>query len=202
MLPNKVEVDSSMNRNNIHFIKDPLPNIDELISFGSDRNAFEKKIEQIILDCSGRNKNRYYIAAFPFFNTTNSVIYNLIHCTSHYKGFELFKSTAWKTFGDRSSMKKTHYNENQFQFDFTDDGDVVYNVPTDETCYTIRDVATYVQTYFAGKENVPNDDVWDYLGMHPVFPTRDYKKKIKDELKREFGVKVAQSSMTFFNAKS
>ncbi|MBQ7906269.1 MAG: YafY family transcriptional regulator [Spirochaetaceae bacterium] len=31
MLPNKVEVDSSMNRNNIHFIKDPLPNIDELI---------------------------------------------------------------------------------------------------------------------------------------------------------------------------
>ena len=30
--------------------------IDELISFGSDREAFEKKIEQIILDLSGRKK--------------------------------------------------------------------------------------------------------------------------------------------------
>ncbi|MFQ7288418.1 MAG: hypothetical protein ACLRPV_05655 [Lacrimispora saccharolytica] len=30
--------------------------IDELISFGSDREAFEKKIEQIILDLDGRKK--------------------------------------------------------------------------------------------------------------------------------------------------
>ena len=55
--------------------------IDELISFGSDKNAFEKKIEEIIRDGSGRGEDRYYIASFPFFNRNNSVVYNLIHCT-------------------------------------------------------------------------------------------------------------------------
>lgn len=171
--------------------------IDELIAFGSDRNAFEKKIEQIILDLSGRKKGRYYVAAFPFFNSNNSVVYNLIHCTGHYRGFELFKSTAWKTFGDKSSMKNTHNNQDQMQFRFTDDGDIILGTPADESCYNLRDAAKYVQEHFAGKADVPNDEVWAYLGEHPVFPTRDYKNKIKDVLKSEFGTKTSVSSMTF-----
>ena len=173
--------------------------IDELISFGSDRNAFETKIEQIIRDGSGRSEKRYYIASFPFFNSNNSVVYNLIHCTGHYKGFELFKSTAWKTFGDKSSLKNTHNIEEQMSFTISDNGELVMGVQVDESCYNLRDAAKYVQEHFAGKENVPNDDVWTYLGEHPVFPTRDYKNKIKDVLKREFGMKASRSSMTFLD---
>lgn len=176
--------------------------IDELIAFGSDRKAFEKKIEQIILDLSGRKKGRYYVAAFPFFNSNNSVVYNLIHCTGHYRGFELFKSTAWKTFGDKSSMKNTHNNQDQMQFRFTDDGDIVLGTPADESCYNLRDAAKYVQEHFAGRSDVPNDEVWAYLGEHPVFPTRDYKNKIKDVLKSEFGTKTSVSSMTFSTNRS
>ena len=173
--------------------------IDELISFGSDRNAFETKIEQIIRDGSGRSEKRYYIASFPFFNSNNSVVYNLIHCTGHYKGFELFKSTAWKTFGDKSSLKNTPNIEDQMSFTISDNGELVMGVQVDESCYNLRDAAKYVQEHFAGKENVPNDDVWTYLGEHPVFPTRDYKNKIKDVLKREFGMKASRSSMTFLD---
>ena len=58
--------------------------IDELINIGSDRNVYEKQIEKIILENSGRGEGRYYIAAFPFFIRSNTVAYNLIHCTGHY----------------------------------------------------------------------------------------------------------------------
>ena len=171
--------------------------IDELINIGSDRNIYEKQIEKIILENSGRGEGRYYIAAFPFFIRSNTVAYNLIHCTGHYKGFELFKTTAWKTFGDKSSMKNTHNNENQMQLSFNEKGEIEYSVPSDESCYNLRDAALYVQRHFAGKKDVPNDEVWIYLGEHPVFPTRDYKNKIKDVLKKDFGMKASRSSMTF-----
>ena len=171
--------------------------IDELVSFGSDRDAFERKIEGIIRAGSGRSEDRYYIASFPFFNSNNSVVYNLIHCTGHYKGFELFKTTAWKTFGDRSSLKNTHTDQDQLQLGFADDGTIVMETPEDESCYNLRDVAKYVQNHFAGKTDVPNEDVWAYLGEHPVFPTRDYKNKIKAVLKREFGMRSSRSTMTF-----
>lgn len=176
--------------------------IDELISFGSDRDAFEQKIEKIIRDGSGRGEGRYYIASFPFFNSNNSVVYNLIHCTGHYKGFELFKSTAWKTFGDRSSLKNIHNNPDPMQFRFTDDGDIVLGTSADESCYNLRDAAKYVQDHFVGKADISNDEVWAYLGEHPVFPTRDYKNKIKDVLKREFKTKTSVSSMTFTENRS
>ena len=174
-------------------------NIEELISFGSDRRAFEEKIQKIIRDGSGRKDGRYYIASFPFFNTTNSVVYNLIHCTGHYKGFELFKTTSWHTFGDHSSMKNTHHNEDSMQMSFTETGEIICGYPTDNSCYNLRDAALYVQRHFAGMTDVPNDIVWSYLGEHPVFPTRDYKNKIKDVLKREYGMKASKSSMTFLD---
>lgn len=152
--------------------------IDDLISMGSDRDAFEKKIEDIIRAGSGRKEGKYYIASFPFFNSNNAVVYNLLHCTGHYKGFELFKTTAWKTFGDKSSMKNTHNAEKQMQMCFNDKGEMVCEVPSDESCYNLRDAALYVQKQFVGKEDVPNDVVWEYLGEHPIFPTRDYKNKM------------------------
>lgn len=171
--------------------------IDELLSFGSDRNAFEKIIKKIIMDSTGRSEGDYYIASFPFFNINNSLVYNLLHCTRHYKGFELFKSTAWKTFGDKSSMKNTHNNEDQIQLNFNMNGEIVCGTPTDESCYNLRDAALYVQKHFKGRADVPNDEVWAYLGKHPIFPTRDYKNKIKDVLKQDFNMKASRSSMTF-----
>lgn len=173
--------------------------IDELLSFGSDRNAFEKIIEKIILDSTGRTEGDYYIASFPFFNSNNSVVYNLLHCTRHYKGFELFKSTAWKTFGDKSSMKNVHNSGEQLQLCFNMGGELVYETFSDESCYTLCDAALYVYRHFNGKKDVPNDEVWNYLGKHPVFPTRDYKNKIKDVLKRDFGVKASRSTMSFLD---
>lgn len=171
--------------------------IEELLSFGSDKNAFEKIIEKIIRDGAGRRDSNYYIASFPFFNSNNTVVYNLLHCTRHYKGFELFKSTAWKTFGDKSSMKNTHSNVDQMQLSFNMDGEIVYGTPTDESCYNLRDAALYVQKHFKGRVDVPNDEVWAYLGEHPIFPTRDYKNKIKNVLKRDFNMKASRSSMKF-----
>lgn len=174
-------------------------NIEELISFGSDRDAFEEKIKKIIRDGSGRKEGKYYVASFPFFNSTNSVVYNLIYCTGHYRGFELFKTTAWHTFGDHSSMKNTHNDENSMQMSFTENGEIVCEYSPDTSCYNLRDAALYVQRHFAGMVDVSNDTVWGYLGEHPVFPTRDYKNKIKDVLKREYGMKASRSSMTFLD---
>lgn len=171
--------------------------IDELINIGSDRNAFEKQIEKIIREGRGKEKGKYYIASFPFFISTNTVEYNLIHCTGHRKGFELFKSTAWKTFGDKSSMKNTHNDENQMEFTIGTNGEMLYGAHVDQSCYNLRDAARYVQNHFAGEKNVSNEEVWRYLGEHPIFPTLNYKNKIKDILKNDFGVKTSRSTMTF-----
>ena len=88
------------------------------------------------------------------------------------------------------------------QFRFTDDGDIVLGTSADESCYNLRDAAKYVQDHFVGKADISNDEVWAYLGEHPVFPTRDYKNKIKDVLKREFKTKTSVSSMTFTENRS
>lgn len=170
--------------------------IDELISVGSDRNAYEAIVEKIIRKRSGRG-DKYYVACFPFFNSNNAVVYNLIHCTGHYKGFELFKTTAWHTFGDKSSMKKSGSIDDPIQMRFDENGNFVFGEPADESCYNLRDAAQYVQEHFSGRSDVPNDEVWNYLGEHPVFPTRDYKNKIKDVLKRDFDMKASRSSMSF-----
>ncbi len=172
--------------------------IDELISFGSDRNAFEQIIEQIIIDGSGRKEGRYYVASFPFFNSNNAVVYNLIHCTGHPKGFDLFKATAWKVFGDQSSGK--HVNNSgeyeQLTFDALT-GDIVAGHIVDDMCYTVRDIAAYLQKKFKGRQDVPKDEVKTYLFEHPVFPVRDYSKKTYAALKQYYGAVIHRSTITF-----
>ena len=171
--------------------------IEELVSFGSDRNAYEEKVQKIIQDLCGR-KERYYVASFPFFNKTNSVVYDLIHCTGHHLGFDLFKETAWKTFGDKSSDKKGAYDNEYEQLTmnfFT--GEIEYDTHADDSCYTMRDVVTYVQKKFKGMTDVPKDDVLNYLADHPVFPTRNYKTKIWNALKKYYGAEVHQQTITF-----
>lgn len=172
--------------------------IDELISFGSDRNAFEKIIEQIIVDGSGRKEGRYYVASFPFFNSNNSVVYNLIHCTGHPTGFDLFKSTAWKVFNDQSSGKhvKNSSEYEQLTFDALT-GEIVSGRTVDDTCYTVRDIAAYLQKKFKGRQDVPKDEVKTCLYEHPVFPVRDYSQKTYAALKKYYGAVIHRSTITF-----
>lgn len=172
-------------------------NIEDLISFGSDRNAYEQKIQSIIRDLSGR-RDRYYIASFPFFNKRKVVVYDLIHCTGHHLGFDLFKETAWKTFGDKSSDKKANDDSEYEQLSlnlFT--GEVEVENHTDDSCYTLRDVAKYLQDHFKGRAYVSKDEVLNYISDHPVFPTRNYKTKIWNALKKYYGAIVKQQTITF-----
>lgn len=91
-----------------------LSDFDKLLPNGSDRTTYEKRIEQIITMLKGAPSRKYFVSAFPVFITRNALVYDLIHCTSNIAGYRLYKSTAWKTFGDKSSTKNTHGNENLF----------------------------------------------------------------------------------------
>ena len=57
--------------------------------------------------------------------------------------------------------KKANTIEQQLELDFTGNADV--QVTCDETCYTIKDIATYLQNKFCGQKNVPFIDVWKIL---------------------------------------
>ncbi len=172
-------------------------NIEDLVAFGSDRNAYEQKVQSIIRDLRGQ-KDRYYIASFPFFNKMNSVVYDLIHCTNHHLGFDLFKETAWKTFNDKSSDKHItiECEYEQFSLNFQTGGIEIEN-QTDELCYTLRDVALYLHKHFKGQRDVPKEDVIGYLSDHPVFPTRNYRTKIWNALKTYYGAVIHQQTVTF-----
>ena len=170
--------------------------IDELIACGSDRKAYEEKIEAIIRNLCGRQQ-KYYVASFPFYNSTNAVIYNLIHCTGHQRGFSLFKATAWKIFGDKSSGKNTHNDENQYTLFSAGGNDFSYGLPSDDTCYRVIDIARYAQEYFKGRTDVPLTEVWEYIDSHPIFPVDGYMTRIKDSLRYNFGATIKKSSITF-----
>lgn len=169
--------------------------LSDRVQYGSDKTAYEKRIEEII-KALRRNKNRqYYIAAFPFFNEKNAIVYDLIHCTSNLKGFQLYKKSAWQTFGGKSSTKNTHGNENQVVLDF--EGNGFFKTVTDEFCYYIKDIAEYLQTRFDGQDDVPLDDLWAVLDEHPVFPSDGFRNDIKNELKQNYGASVSRGKISF-----
>lgn len=172
--------------------------IDELLSIENDRDTYEKIIEKIIMDGSGRKEGDYFIASFPFFNSNNSLVYNLIHCTGHPKGFDLFKATAWKVFDDQSSGKHTGNDSEyeQLSFDFMT-GEIGGSHTVDDSCYTVRDIAAYLQKHFVGRQDVPKEEIKKYLSSHPVFPVRDYMQKTYGELKKHYGAVIHRSTVTF-----
>lgn len=176
-------------------------NIEDLIAFGSGRDVYEQKVQSIIRDLSGR-KDRYYVASFPFFNKMNSVVYDLIHCTGHHLGFDLFKEIAWKTFDDKSSDKHVNKSDDdkyeQIALNLLT-GQVEVENHTDDSCYSLKDIALYLQNHFRGRIDVPKDEVIEYISDHPVFPTRNYRKKIWDALKRYYGATVKQQTITFLD---
>ena len=172
-----------------------LSNIEDLIPYGSDKDAYEKRIEEIIKGLRKCKSRKYFISAFPFFIRTNVIEYNLIHCTSHIEGFKLYKQIAWKTFEGKSSMKNTHILENQLTFDFDDVS--ICNVAVDEYCYNLHNVAEYIQKIFAGKQGVPLDEIWGVLDEHPIFPSDGFKKAIKEELKCYHGAIEKKGKINF-----
>ena len=151
---------------------------ENLVPFGSDKKAYENRVEEIIESLKG--KREYFIAAFPFYNSQNSLVYNLIHCTGNKEGFKLYKRTAWKTFGARSSTKNSHIDKNQLEFDFS--GRERITTGTDESCYVVRDIAKYLSRKFAGRVDVPLQTLWNLLEDHPIFPSEGYRNEIKSDL--------------------
>lgn len=173
-----------------------LSSIEELLSFGSDRMAYERRTEENILALRGTDY-RYYIASYPFFNSCNALVYDLIHCTGSKEGFKLYKSTAWKTFGGKSSIKKSRVNPNQLVIDFSEDSPFeALSTETDENCYFVQDIVKFVAATFKGRTAVPLSEIWDTVDEHPVFPSDLYKNEIKLQLK-ERGCKVHRSSIDF-----
>lgn len=173
-----------------------LTTIEELLKFGSDRTAYSNRVEQIITALR-RSRNQYYIAAYPFFNKRNALVYDLIHCTNSKEGFKLYKSTAWKTFGGQSSTKKSKVDPYQMSFDFDSAiPGLALTTSTDENCYRPEDIVKYIIDKFYGRSAVPLNEIWDYVDEHPVFPSDLYKSDIKRILK-ERGYKVHRSDIDF-----
>ena len=157
-----------------------LTDFENLVPYGSDKKAYEKRISQILNYIKGNR--RYYIASFPFYNSKNSLQYDLIHCTSNIEGYKLYKKCAWKVFGGKSSTKRTGSQYIQLEMNFDEKSKSEIDEPIDEGCYTIHDVAGYLQHVFSGQEKVPLDEIWSVLADHPIFPYDVFRKEIKNEL--------------------
>lgn len=159
-----------------------LEDFEKLVPYGSDKKAYEARVEKIINSLKG--SRRYYVSAFPFYNTQNSLVYNLIHCTSNKVGFRLYKKSAWKVFGAQSSTK--HSAENR-QLSFNFDGEIV--VEEDDSCLHVVDIARYLDRSFRGRKQVPLNELWELLDNHPIFPSDGFRDEVRKELKG-FGAKV------------
>lgn len=162
-----------------------LQDFEELVPYGSDKQAYEKRVEQIIQSLKGNR--RYYVAAFPFYNSQNSLLYNLIHCTSNLAGFRLYKQCAWKTFGAQSSTKHSPVTG---QLCFDDNGFV--SPVTDPSCLQVSDIAKYLQNTFRGRQQVSLTELWKQLDDHPIFPSDGFRNEIKTELKNTYKARLTK----------
>ena len=169
--------------------------VEQLIPYGHNKQAYEDRVKEIISRLKGGSSRKYYIASYPFFNSRNSLLYDLIHCTSNEIGFNLYKTTAWKTFGDCSSLKNRHGNEFQLTFDALNNGSITTEV--DEYCYNLYDVALYLHNIFSGMGDIPKSEIQEVLSKHPVFPNQGYQRQIASILKKEYGVQEKRNSLIF-----
>lgn len=162
-----------------------LEDFEKLVPYGSDKKAYETRVEKIIDSLKGTR--RYYVSAFPFYNTQNSLVYNLLHCTSNKEGFMLYKKSAWKVFGAQSSTKHSVENR-QLSFDLF--GEITEE--EDESCLHVIDIAKYLQRSFSGRKQVPLDEMWELLDNHPIFPSEGFRNEIKSDLTNFFDAKIEQ----------
>lgn len=175
-----------------------IDDFQNLLPYGTNKEAYENRVSQIINQLSNSASKRYFVASFPFFNRSNAWLYDLIHCTGNIEGYKLFKKSAWKTFGDRSTNKKSNVVQGQLTLDLYGLSESGLTTDTDEECLTVADIAKYLQERFAGCKRVPLDDMWKVLDQHPIFPSEGYKIQIKKELREVYGADTsAQSYISF-----
>lgn len=166
--------------------------ISEIKKICDDREKLDNTVQGIVSDLVKDNSRDHYLASFPFYNRNNGLVYNLLHSTSNVEGFKLFKKTAWNVFGDKSSGKNTHGQENQMAIDL-DSGSLVAS-NTDYKCLTVTDIANYVYAKYSNKGKIEINEVYRDLDMHPIFPSEGYKDKIKNELKTCYPVKETKEN--------
>lgn len=171
-----------------------LASLKSLVECGSDKKLFEERIKDIIKSLRAGRK-QCYIASFPFFNSQNTLLYNLLFCSGNIEGLKLYKKTVWQQFEGKSSEKKTHFSSEQQVFDFS--GNDIVSYSSDEGCYTVHDIADYVFKAFKGKGEVSLKDIWSMLDEHPIFPSDGFKPQIKKDLAERYGAIVKQSSIVF-----
>jgi three-Cys-motif partner protein len=171
--------------------------IDSLLELDGGRKAYEDKIKEIIESRKRCGKSGYYISSFPFFNMANSLVYNLIHYSTNIEGFKLYKMTAWKTFGGKSSSKTVYEGPVQLQLDLTESEEV--KSPVDEDCLQIKDIAAYLNDEFKGREGVSFEEVYASLELHPIFPSEGFRNEIKKQLMYNYKVQIVKSTMTFID---
>lgn len=172
-----------------------LTAIESLVSLHGDKEAYDKIIEGIIKNFGNISNREYYLASFPFYLKTNLHIYSIIFFTHHKKGFERFKSVAWKTFGGRSSNQKTTDDDDSIKLNFG----LVFeeNETSVKSCYNVKDIADYVYRNFKGRNSVPLEEIYKLLEAHPVFPSTDYRKELKAKLKKNHHCEIKPQYINF-----
>lgn len=168
-----------------------------IIKMGKDKHQLNDAIIAIINKKRTGSPQRKYIASFPFFTRTNGLVYNLIHCCSNIEGIKLFKRVAWKTFGDKSSLKNTHGDEMQLQFNLTGEG--FFDSPTDEDCYFVNDIAKYIYDKYKNNNPLYLATIYADLDEHPIFPSDGYKNEIKNALKSKYGAAFRRDGTVTFS---
>lgn len=160
----------------------------------TDKSELDRIIVSIIKNNIQPTISKYYISIAPFYSRTNGKLYSLFHCTSHIEGIKLYKKVTWKTFGGKSSLKKSHYDNNQPTLDFG--AEISLQEKPDPDCYTVSDIARYIYMKYKNHKTILLDDIYADLDSHPIFPTDGYKAEIKGELKK-LGVKIMKNSISF-----
>ena len=134
---------------------------------------------------------------FPFFNSKNALVYDLVHCTSNIEGFKLYKKCAWQVFDGQSSGKTRHESGNQLTLFINEHGT---QLNTDGRCFTLSDIVDFIIRKYSSREEVSKKEIWGLLDCHPVFPSDGFKDIISNMLKTR-GFTVKRSSI-IFNRKS
>lgn len=76
----------------------------ELVPYGSNKQAYEKRVEEIIEALKG--PRNYYVSAFPFYNSQNSQVYSLVHCTSSREALNYTKRVRGRYLGINPQPRK------------------------------------------------------------------------------------------------
>lgn len=178
-----------------HFISDPVRGLsqakDKLLvyertykttseqlrnEFSSDPSEYRERLREIVRVIRNYKPDEYFISGFPFFNRVNGLLYEIVHLTSHQKGFNLFKSSAWETFNGHSSNKNRKADDDQLTLMLGD------YLPGDSSCYTIQNIADFLIHEHRGKDKVFIPELYKPLEYHEIFPSGCFKKEIKDFL--------------------